>query len=70
VLSPLRVWAALETGELHSKASAGDWALGLLPPDLRPLVERALAAYAGSGTFEAAPDELDRLRAFVDTQIG
>lgn len=69
VLSPLRVWAALETGELHSKASAGEWALGRLPSNLRPLVECALAAYAGSGTFEAAPDELDRLRALVDAQI-
>jgi predicted nucleotidyltransferase len=49
VLSPCRVWAALETGELHSKASGAEWALPRLPAALRPPVERALASYRGAG---------------------
>ena len=61
VLSPCRIWAALETGQLHSKASRGEWALPRLPPDLRPPVERALASYRGSGE-PIALDEDDRRR--------
>jgi predicted nucleotidyltransferase len=69
VLSPLRVRAALESGELHSKASGAEWAMGRLPPDLRPLVERAHAAYTGSGTFETERAELERLLAFVEARV-
>jgi predicted nucleotidyltransferase len=68
-LTPLRVWAALETKQQHSKASGAEWALPRLPADLRPVVERALAAYTGSGrSFEHTPEELDRILDFVETQ--
>ena len=49
ILSPCRVWATLETGALHSKASGAAWALERLPDDLKPLVENALASYTGAG---------------------
>lgn len=68
-LSPLRVWAALATGQPHSKASAAEWAGPRLPPDLRPVAVRALTAYRGSGTFEHTQDELDRLLAFVESRV-
>jgi len=69
VLSPLRVWAALETKAPHSKASAARWALPRLPGDLRPVAERALVAYEGAGAFEHTQDELERLLAFVEARV-
>jgi len=68
-LSPLRVWAALETKAPHSKASAAAWAIPRLPAAVRPVAERALAAYEGAGTFEHTQDELDRLLAFVEARV-
>jgi streptomycin 3"-adenylyltransferase len=68
-LSPLRVWATLETKQPHSKASAAAWAIPRLPPDLKPVAERALAAYEGSGTFEHTQGELDRLMDFVESRL-
>ena len=70
VLSPCRVWAALETGELHSKATGGEWALARLPADLRPPVKRALASYCGDG----APIDLDeherrRLLTYIEERL-
>ena len=61
VLSPCRIWAALETGELQSKVSGAEWALPRLPPDLRRPVERALASYRGAGE-PIELDEAERLR--------
>ena len=68
-LSPIRVWATLETKEPHSKASAAAWAIPRLPDDLCPVAERALAAYEGAATFEHTPDELDRLLSFVEARV-
>jgi streptomycin 3"-adenylyltransferase len=67
-LSPLRVWATLETKQPHSKTSAAEWALPQLPSDLQPVVERALAAYTGSGSFEHTPEELDGILDFVEAR--
>jgi len=47
VLSLPRVWAGLETTEVHSKASAAEWALPRLPEELRPVLRHALAVYLG-----------------------
>lgn len=70
VLSPLRVWASLTTGQLHSKATAARWAVPRLPSVLRPLAERALASYEGDGgAFEHDPRELERLLDFVEAQL-
>jgi predicted nucleotidyltransferase len=69
VLSPLRVWATLETKQPHSKVSAAEWALPRLPSDLRPVVERALAAYTGSGGFAHTPEELVAILDFVESRL-
>jgi streptomycin 3"-adenylyltransferase len=70
VLSPCRVWAALETGELHSKASGAEWALPRLPAVLRPPVERALASYRGSGEpIELDEEERQRLLDHIEERL-
>jgi hypothetical protein len=70
VLSPCRIWAALETGELHSKASGAEWALARLPPELRPPVERALASYSGSGEpIELEEAERQQLLAYIERRL-
>jgi Domain of unknown function (DUF4111) len=70
ILGPLRIWATLETGQLHSKASAAEWALPRLPPDVRTLVERAAAHYRGEGAdIELEPAERERLLDLVGEQI-
>lgn len=70
VLSPCRVWAALETGEVHSKETGAAWALEHLPADLRPLVERALASYSGTGEpIVVDEQERQRLIDFVDERL-
>jgi streptomycin 3"-adenylyltransferase len=47
VLSLPRVWGALETTDVHSKASAAEWALPRLPERLQPVLQHALAVYRG-----------------------
>jgi len=47
VLSLPRVWAGLETADVHSKASAAEWALPRLPEQLQPVLRHALAVYRG-----------------------
>jgi predicted nucleotidyltransferase len=70
VLSPCRVWASLETGQVHSKTSGAQWALPRLPADLRPQVERALASYAGGGeSIEFDAEERRRLQAYIEEQV-
>jgi predicted nucleotidyltransferase len=70
VLSPCRVWAALETGELHSKASGAEWALPRLPAALRPPVERALASYRGAGEpIELDEEERQRLLDYIEGRL-
>jgi aminoglycoside adenylyltransferase-like protein len=68
-LSPLRVWATLETKRPHSKASAAEWALPRLPADLHPVAERALVAYRGSAGFDPTPEELDSILDFVEARV-
>ena len=70
VLSPCRVWAALATGELHSKASGAEWALGRLPPNLRAPVERAVASYRGAGEpIELDEEERQRLLVYIEERV-
>jgi streptomycin 3"-adenylyltransferase len=47
VLSLPRIWAGLTTEDVHSKAGAAAWALPRLPPELRPVLDHALAVYRG-----------------------
>jgi streptomycin 3"-adenylyltransferase len=71
ILSPVRVWAAIATGEVHSKASGAHWALERLPPGLRATVAHALSLYEGENLdFEHDPTAVQRLCDFVEEQIG
>jgi streptomycin 3"-adenylyltransferase len=69
VLTFVRIWTTLVTGVIRSKDGAADWALPLLPPEDRPVLERARAIYVGE-----APEEwgelLPRVRPFVDHVFG
>jgi predicted nucleotidyltransferase len=56
VLGLPRVWAGLETDDVHSKASAAEWALPRLPDELRPVLRHGLAVYRGEA--DAAWDDL------------
>jgi streptomycin 3"-adenylyltransferase len=70
VLSPCRIWATLETGGIHSKATGAAWALERLPHELKPLVERALASYTGTGEpIDADEQERRRLLDYVDERV-
>jgi streptomycin 3"-adenylyltransferase len=71
VLSPCRIWAALETGEIHSKVTGARWAIQRLPADLQSTVERALAAYTGTGEpIEVDEKERRRLLDHIAGQLG
>jgi streptomycin 3"-adenylyltransferase len=70
VLSPCRIWATLETRELHSKASGARWALPRLPEELRPMVEQALASYGGAGeAIDVHEDERQHLIDVVEERV-
>jgi streptomycin 3"-adenylyltransferase len=70
VLSPCRIWAALGTGELHSKTTGAEWALTRLPTELRPPVERALDSYRGAGEpIELDEAERQRLLTYIEQRL-
>jgi Domain of unknown function (DUF4111)/Nucleotidyltransferase domain len=70
VLSPVRIWAALEAGGVQTKESGALWALERLPSDLRPVVERALATYRGEhGDFAADVEHIHRLADFIEGRL-
>jgi predicted nucleotidyltransferase len=57
VLTLARIWAGLADEGVHTKDSAATWALARLPPERRPVLERARAIYLGD-----AEDVWDDLR--------
>ena len=59
-----RMAYAFASRKLCSKRTAGDWARGVLDEEWRPLIEQALAKYAGGVPDDRGPDE--RLRAFAE----
>lgn len=69
VLTFARIWTTLATGIIRSKDAAADWAIPLLPPEHRPVLELARDIYIGR-----APEEwghlLPRVRPHVDHVIG
>jgi aminoglycoside adenylyltransferase-like protein/nucleotidyltransferase-like protein len=69
VLSLPRVWAGMETTEVHSKASAAEWALPRLPPELRPVIEHGLAVYRGDAEESWTGLPVDDYIAWVVEQI-
>ena len=68
VLTFVRIWTTLATGVFRSKDGAADWALPLLPPEHRPVLEYAKANYM-SGAPEQWGHLLPRVRPFVDHVI-
>jgi streptomycin 3"-adenylyltransferase len=58
VLTLARVWVTVATGDIRSKDGAADWALARLPPEHRPVLERARAVY-----LDEEPERWDDLRA-------
>jgi len=47
LLTLVRIWCSLSTGEIRTKDAAAEWALPRLPPPQRSAVERARAIYLG-----------------------
>lgn len=47
VLTFARIWMTVTTGEFATKDAAAAWALPRLPPEHRPVLERARAIYLG-----------------------
>jgi hypothetical protein len=45
LLTLARIWATLETGDLHSKDVAAAWASARLPIAVRPILDRARSMY-------------------------
>ncbi len=70
VLTFVRIWATLATGVFRSKDRAADWALPLLPPEQRPVLERARSLYVTGNPAEDWGDLMPRIRPFVDHVIG
>ena len=68
ILTFVRIWTTLATGVIRTKDGAADWALPLLPPEHRPVLEHARAIYLGE-----APEEwgalMPEVRPFVDHVI-
>lgn len=58
VLTFARIWMTVTTGEFATKDEAAAWALSRLPPEHRPVLERARAIYLGH-----EEDRWDDLRA-------
>jgi predicted nucleotidyltransferase len=57
LLTLVRIWCSLSTGEIRTKDAAAEWALSRLPPVQRSAVERARAVYLGEqeeGHWDAA----------------
>jgi streptomycin 3"-adenylyltransferase len=67
LLTLARIWCTTETGEIHSKDGAADWALPHLPGEHRPVLQRAREGYRSGdyGTW----DDLDA-RACADYIAG
>lgn len=60
LLTLVRIWVTLETGEIVAKDAAADWAITRLPASDRQALERARAVY-----LDEAPDAWDDLRSRV-----
>ncbi len=69
ILTLARIWSTIETGAIHSKDGAADWALARLPDEHRPVLVRARDIYLGRE--EERWDDLDAaVRAYADHVVG
>lgn len=65
ILTLARIWTTIATGAIRSKDTAADWAMGRLPDQHRPVLERARANYLRPDV-EAWDDLRTRVRPFAD----
>jgi predicted nucleotidyltransferase len=70
VLTFVRIWTTLATHQFQSKDGAADWALPLLLPEYRPVLERARDLYVMGIATEDWGELIPRIRPFVDYVIG
>jgi streptomycin 3"-adenylyltransferase len=70
VLTFVRIWTTLATGMFRSKDGAADWALPLLPPEHRAVLERARELYVRGIPTEDWGDLMPGVRPFVEYVIG
>jgi predicted nucleotidyltransferase len=64
VLTLARIWTTLDTGQIHSKDAAADWALKRLPHEHQPVLARARAMYV-DGMDEERWADLPAVRAYA-----
>lgn len=69
VLTFVRIWSTLATHEFRSKDAAADWALPRLPPEHRPVLDRARDLYLDGVPTEDWGDLRPTIRPFVDHVI-
>ena len=69
-LNLARVLAYREEGLVLSKKEGGEWALGCLPPEYRPLLRDALREYCEGAEISYDKDLAVRYAADMLTRIG
>lgn len=69
VLNACRVFAWLRGRGIVSKAEAGDWALGVVSPELRPTLRKAVAAYRQGGDEPCTEEEARRFVSAVALSV-
>lgn len=72
VLTLVRMWSTLATGEIRSKDGAVEWALPLVPRTHRPILEMARGAYLGTteDALAARLPEVEEVADSIVTMIG
>jgi streptomycin 3"-adenylyltransferase len=70
LLTLVRMWSTVTTGEIRSKDGAADWALAQLPPEMRSVLERARDLYlaGGHGPWDGM-EAVRKVAAFVAGEI-
>lgn len=61
ILTLCRVLSYLETGEILSKHDAGNWALSIIPENLRYIVRSAVEVYEGTRTDMVLINDVDMM---------
>ena len=69
LLTLVRIWTTVRTGEIRSKDAAASWALPRLPSRHRPVLARARARYVDGMTREPW-DDLDAVQACAAYLVG
>ncbi len=68
-LNLCRVLAYLEEGKVLSKKGGGEWGLERLPSEHIPVLQKALADYAGGEPFQTDPNALSAYKTYMTKRI-